>query len=92
MSIQTFELRRHLAIARRHVEQADHGDDGGVCRAQQQEHKNNPDNPAERLPEPHTKGGASKLFAHEAKHVFVPLQEGGRDFTLRGQSQCFVQH
>ena len=55
MSIQALELRRHLAVARCHVKKPDHGDDGGICRAQQQEQKNNADDPAESLTEPQTK-------------------------------------
>ena len=48
MPIEFGKLDGHFTIARDHVEQADHGDDGGVGRAQEQEKKDDADEPAER--------------------------------------------
>ena len=70
VAIQPLELRRHFAVLRHHVEQADHGDDRGVGRAEEEQQKNDADDPAERLAEPRSKRGGSELLGDEAQHVF----------------------
>ena len=82
MTIEAFELPRHFAVARHHVKQPDHRDDGGVGRAQEQKQENNSDDPAENLTDRRRKRGGGKLFADEAQHVFAALSQNGRDLTL----------
>ena len=46
MPIKSHELSRHFLVPRHHVDQTDHGDDGGVSRTEQEKEKNDADNPA----------------------------------------------
>ena len=64
-------MSRHLAIARHHVEQSDHGEDRGVRGAEKQQEKNDADDPAERLPEKRPEIHRAKIFTDETQGIFA---------------------
>ena len=82
MLVQLPELPRHFAVAGHHEKQANHCDDGGVCRAHQEEEKNDADDPAKHDAKPRRDGGRAELLADKAEHILVSLRHGRPDLEL----------
>src|SRR6266545_4129092 len=79
MAIQPLELAGQLAVARDHVKEPDHRNDGRVRSAQKEEEKYDANNPAEHASKRRRNRSGAELFANETQHIFLAFLDSGRD-------------
>src|SRR5205823_12674412 len=76
VTVELGKNRWHFMVARHHVKQPDHRDDGGVGGTDEQEKENDAHDPAEGLTEKRTETLGAELFADEAQGIFTAEMEG----------------